>query len=46
MTGMILMFSLLALVLVIWVLRRNAQDRETFERELEEDLRDDSETRG
>lgn len=34
MTGMVLMFSALALMLVIWVLRRNAQDRQTFEEAL------------
>lgn len=41
MTGMILLFAMLALLLVIWVLRRNAQDRETFEKELDEELRED-----
>jgi hypothetical protein len=38
MTGMTLMCSLLALLLVGWVLRRNARDRDSFEKELDEEL--------
>lgn len=44
MMGMGLMFGLLAVLLVIWVLRRNAQDRDTFEKELEDELREDGDT--
>ncbi|MFC5478677.1 hypothetical protein [Massilia suwonensis] len=41
MTGMVVLCAMLALLLVIWVLRRNARDRETFEKELEEELHED-----
>lgn len=37
----ILMCSLIALLLLGWVLLTNAKDRKTFEKELEEDLADD-----
>ena len=37
----ILICSILALVLVGWVLYTNANDRKTFEKQLEEDLADD-----
>ena len=41
----ILMFSLLALLPVAWVLHINAKDRKQFEKELEQNLRDDPEGR-
>jgi Flp pilus assembly protein TadB len=41
----ILMFSLLALLLIAWVLHINANDRKQFEKELEEELAGDSEDR-
>jgi len=44
MTGMAVLFAMLALLLVIWVLRRNAQDRESLEEELEDEQRADKET--
>ena len=44
MTGMAVLFAMLALLLVIWVLRRNAQDRESLEEELEDEQRADTET--
>jgi len=43
MTGMVVLFAMLALLLVIWVLRRNVRDRESFEKELEDELREDGE---
>jgi len=44
MTGMAVLFAMLALLLVVWVLRRNARDRESFEEELEDEQRADTET--
>ncbi|MFC5461474.1 hypothetical protein [Massilia niabensis] len=38
----ILICSILALLLLGWVLYINSNDRKTFEKELEEDLADDS----
>ena len=38
----IVLCALLALVLVGWVLYTNANDRKTFEKQLEEDLADDA----
>ncbi|MGX4640409.1 hypothetical protein [Massilia sp. SYSU DXS3249] len=43
MTIMIVMFSVLALALMAWVLHINSKDRETFEKELEDDLAEDTE---
>ena len=37
----IVMCSILACLLVGWVLHTNANDRKTFEKQLEEDLADD-----
>lgn len=37
----IFLCSILALLLVGWVLYTNANDRKTFEKQLEEDLADD-----
>lgn len=45
MTIMIVMFSALALALMAWVLHINAKDRDTFEKELEDDLAEDTEDR-
>lgn len=42
----IVMCSILAVVIVGWVLLTNAKDRKTFEKELEEDLADDCDDRG
>lgn len=41
----ILMCSLLAVVLVGWVLFINARDRKTFEKELEQELENDRDDR-
>ena len=41
----ILMCSLLAVVLVGWVLFTNARDRKTFEKELEQELENDRDDR-
>ena len=43
--AMIVLFSILALLALGWVLYTNSNDRKTFEKELEEDLADDTEDR-
>lgn len=40
-----ILFSFLALLLLAWVLHINANDRKTFERELDEELSGDPEGR-
>jgi uncharacterized membrane protein YqjE len=44
MTGMAVLFAMLALLLVIWGLRRNTRDRESLEEELEDEQRADTGT--
>ena len=45
MTGVIVLFSALALVLLAWVLHVNAKDREALEKELDEEFAEDAEQR-
>ncbi|WP_156648724.1 hypothetical protein [Massilia sp. Leaf139] len=45
MSGVVVLFAILALAVLVWVLVTNARDRKRFEKELEEDLADDTDRR-
>lgn len=46
MSTVVVLFGVLGLAVVAWVLVTNARDRKRFEKELEEDLADDTDPRG